>query len=101
MALNGGESSVMDDLLRIVQKLTPELGEPEGEPVTLGGGITNRNYSVVLGGRRYVLRVPGKDTGLLGIDRSAERIANERAAAAAVAPPVIASLDDPECIVTV
>ena len=91
----------MEDVVQIVQKLVPELGEPAGDPVPLGGGITNRNYSVVLGDRRYVIRVPGKETSLLGIDRTAERIANERAAAAAVAPPVVASLDEPECIVTV
>jgi thiamine kinase-like enzyme len=91
----------VEDVVQIVQRLAPELGEPDGDPVSLGGGITNRNYLVAMGGRRYVIRVPGKDTSLLGIDRRAERIANERAAAAAVAPPVVAFLDDPECIVTV
>jgi thiamine kinase-like enzyme len=91
----------VEEVVQIVQRLVPELGEPDGDPVALAGGITNRNYLVAMGGRRYVIRVPGKDTALLGIDRRAERIANERAAAAAVAPPVVAFLDDPECIVTV
>jgi thiamine kinase-like enzyme len=90
----------MDELGRIVQTLSPELGEPEGEPRALEGGITNRNYSVTLGGNRYVIRVPGKDTSLLGIDRSAERKANENAAAIGVAPRVVAQLDDPPCLVT-
>jgi len=76
------------------------LGEPEGEPQPLEGGITNRNYLVTLGGKRYVIRVPGKDTDLLGIDRSAEREANENAAAIGVAPSVVAQLDDPPCLVT-
>ena len=89
-----------DELVRIVQTLSPELGEPEGEARPLEGGITNRNYLVTLGGNRYVIRVPGKDTSLLGIDRSAEREANENAAAIGVAPRVMAQLDDPPCLVT-
>jgi thiamine kinase-like enzyme len=88
------------ELLRIVQKLTSELGEAEGEPRPLEGGITNRNYQVTLGGNRYVIRVPGKDTSLLGIDRDAEREANENAASLGVAPRVVAQLDDPPCLVT-
>jgi thiamine kinase-like enzyme len=91
---------VTDEVVRIVQTLSPELGEPEGETRPLEGGITNRNYLVTLGGNRYVIRVPGKDTSLLGIDRSAEREANENAAAIGVAPRVVAQLDDPACLVT-
>jgi thiamine kinase-like enzyme len=91
---------VADELVRIVQTLSAELGEPEGEARPLEGGITNRNYLVSLGGNRYVIRVPGKDTSLLGIDRSAEREANENAAAIGVAPKVAAQLDDPPCLVT-
>ena len=88
------------ELRRIVQQLAPMLGEPEGEPEPLEGGITNRNYRVRFGDRDCVVRVPGKDTSLLGIDRGAERIANERAARIGVAPPVVAGLDDPPAIVT-
>ncbi len=69
-------------------------------PAPLSGGITNRNYRARLGERDYVIRVPGKDTYLLGIDREAERVANERAAGVGVAPPVAALLTDPPCIVT-
>jgi thiamine kinase-like enzyme len=91
---------VTDELGRIVERLSPKLGKPEGESRPLEGGITNRNYLVTLGGNRYVIRVPGKDTSLLGIDRSAEREANENAAAIGVAPRVVAQLDDPPCLVT-
>ena len=48
-----------------------------------------------------MIRVPGKDTSLLEIDRGAERVANERAAAIGVAPAVAVALDDPPAIVTV
>ena len=89
-----------DELIQIVQKLTAELGELEGEPRPLEGGITNRNFRVRFGGVDHVIRVPGKDTSLLGIDRSAERKANENAAAIGVAPRVVAQLDEPPCLVT-
>jgi thiamine kinase-like enzyme len=88
------------ELERIVRQLAPSLGEPQGQPEPLEGGITNRNYRVRFGDRDCVVRVPGKDTSLLGIDRGAERIANERAARIGVAPPVVAGLDDPPAIVT-
>jgi thiamine kinase-like enzyme len=88
------------ELVRIIKQLTPLLGKPEREPEPLEGGITNRNYRVRFGDRDCVVRVPGKDTSLLGIDRGAERIANERAARIGVAPPVVAGLDDPPAIVT-
>ena len=73
---------------------------PDGDPRPLEGGITNRNFRARLGGTEYVIRVPGKDTSLLGIDREAEREANERAAEAGIAPRVAAMLTDPPCLVT-
>jgi thiamine kinase-like enzyme len=76
------------------------LGQSEGDPEPLGGGITNRNFRARFADRDYVIRVPGKDTSLLEIDRGAEQIANERAARIGIAPPVAAMLDDPQAIVT-
>ena len=90
----------MDEIAQIVGLLAPKLGELEGAPTPLAGGITNRNFRARLGGRDYVIRVPGKDTSALGIDRTAERIANQRAAESGVAPPVAAMLEDPPCLVT-
>ncbi len=87
--------------MQIVEQLAPVLGDPEGEPQPLGGGITNRNFRARFGGSNYVIRVPGKDTSLLEIDRGAEKIANERAAAIGIAPPVAEMLDEPQAIVTV
>ena len=86
---------------RIVQQLSAELGEPEGDPQPLEGGITNRNFRARFGGADYMIRIPGKDTSLLEIDREGERIANERAARLGIAPPVAATVDDPQAIVTV
>ena len=101
--LSGPTSSLspeMTEIARVIERLMPALGEPEGDPTPLEGGITNRNYRARFDGTDYVIRVPGKDTNLLEIDRGAERIANERAAGIGVAPPVAASLDDPQAIVT-
>lgn len=88
----------MADLITVVDRLAGRLGAVGGEPVPLDGGITNRNYRVRFGERDCVLRLPGRDTELLGIDRSAERVATERAAALGIAPPLIAA--DEECMVT-
>jgi thiamine kinase-like enzyme len=88
------------DLVRIVEFLQPELGPLGRPPAPLEGGITNRNYRASFGGREYVIRIPGKDTGLLGIDREAEAIANRAAASVGVAPPVAATLTDPPAFVT-
>ncbi len=82
----------------ILQRLESSLGPLAGEPAVLEGGITNHNLRVTLGGVDYVLRRPGKDTGLLGIDRNAERLANECAARLGIAPAVAAALGD--CLVT-
>lgn len=88
----------MGELNHILQRLQESLGPLSGEPAALDGGITNRNYRVTLGGKDYVLRLPGKDTDLLGIDREAERIANTAAAGLGVAPAVAAATE--ECLVT-
>jgi len=66
----------------------------------LEGGITNRNYLVASGDERFVLRVPGAETSLLGIDREAEHEAARRAEAAGAGPPVFAYLADRGCLVT-
>src|SRR3954449_10189267 len=76
------------------------LGAPETEPRALGGGITNRNLRVRYGGRDVVVRLAGKDTALLGIDRDCERRATAAAATAGVGPEVVAFLREPACLVT-
>jgi thiamine kinase-like enzyme len=88
----------MADLPGIVTRLEARLGPADGAPVPLEGGITNRNFRVRFGARDYVVRLPGKDTALLGIDRESERIANEAAARLRIAPDVAAA--DPDWIVT-
>jgi thiamine kinase-like enzyme len=85
-------------LAAAIDALRPVLGEPESEPERLEGGITNRNYRLRWAGRDCVLRLPGKETALLGIDRATERDATR--AARGIAPDVIAFEPRLECLVT-
>ncbi len=89
---------MVGELNDIRERLETELAPLQGEPRELDGGITNRNFRVTLGGADYVVRLPGKDTELLGIDRSAELLANETAAALGIAPAVATIVDG--CLVT-
>src|SRR3954462_11071057 len=76
------------------------LGPPETDPQPLGGGITNRNLRVRYGGREAVVRVAGKDTALLDIDRDGERAAPAAGAPAGLGPEVVPYLPEPACLVT-
>ncbi len=67
-------------------------------PITIG--ITNRNFRVDIGGETFVVRLSGKDTELLGIDREAENEAARAAAAAGVAPEVFAYLPEQGSLIT-
>ena len=88
-----GAAGAVGELSDILQRLEPSLGPVGGEPAPLEGGITNRNYRVLMGEREYVVRLHGKDTDLLGISRRAERMANDAAAGLGIAPGVAAEFD--------
>jgi thiamine kinase-like enzyme len=88
------------ELTEAIARLSALLGPRTGGVRPLDGGITNRNFCVTFGGSDYVVRLPGKDTNLLGIDREAERLANKHAAGLGLAPRVAAALEDPSCLVT-
>ncbi len=90
----------MDDLAVILAELEPDLGSLAGAPEVLSGGITNRNVKVRLGERDYVLRICGKDTEVLSIDRETEVAATRAAHAAGVAPDVVRWLPQLGCLVT-
>ena len=55
----------------------------------LSGGITNRNFKVEVDGESYVLRIGGRDTELLGIDRYNEHEASIAASRVGIAPEVL------------
>lgn len=66
----------------------------------LGGGITNRNFKVECDGELFVLRIGGKDTNLLGIDRYAEQAAARAAADIGVGADVVAFVEPEGYLVT-
>jgi thiamine kinase-like enzyme len=94
------EEITIPELTEVVARVTAVLGPREGSVVQLEGGITNRNFRVNFGGTDYVVRLPGKRTEMLGIDRTAECIANKAAANLGMAPGVAAMFEEPACLVT-
>lgn len=81
----------------LVERLWP------GRRVHIGrltGGMTNANFLVDLGDEQVVVRIPGRNTGLLGIDRRHEAIANRLAASIGVAPDVLDESIDQGYLVT-
>jgi thiamine kinase-like enzyme len=94
------EEVTVPELTEVVARLAAVLGPRQGGVRPLEGGITNRNYRINFGGDEYVVRLPGKDTNLLGIDREAERLATKRAAELGIGPKVAAMFEQPPCLVT-
>jgi thiamine kinase-like enzyme len=83
--------ALRDELTGALRRL-PELASGELTFTALSGGITNRNFLVsgASGGDRYVLRLAGNDTHLLGISREVEHAATVTAAGVGVGPEVVA-----------
>jgi thiamine kinase-like enzyme len=80
----------------------PELAVGDLTLTALSGGITNRNYRVDIAGRRdrYVIRLAGNDTHLLGISREVEHAATVAAAGVGVGPEVVAFIRPEGYLVT-
>ncbi|HYL40016.1 MAG TPA: choline/ethanolamine kinase family protein [Candidatus Binatus sp.] len=70
----------------------PELARGDLSFTPLSGGITNRNFLIEIPGQsdRYVVRLAGNDTHLLGISREVELAATVAAAGVGVGPEVVA-----------
>ena len=86
-----------DVLAAAVRRVWPD-GDSEWE--VLGGGITNHNVKVSRPEGVFVLRVAGRDTELLGIDRSVEVAATRAAAAVGVGPQVVDFVEPEGWLVT-
>jgi thiamine kinase-like enzyme len=87
-------------LHELLADLRETLGPTLGAPVALDGGATNRNFRVRFAPPtgEGVLRLPGRDTGLLGIDRRSELLAGRLAARLGIGPRVL--YGDERCLVT-
>ena len=84
--------------LEEVLAAVPELRDAESvEPLT--GGLTNTNYKVTSPSGRYVVRISGKDTSLLAIDRENETHNTIAAAETGVGAPFVAALPEHDALV--
>jgi thiamine kinase-like enzyme len=90
-----------DTLVEALGRL-PELAGRDLELTALSGGITNRNYLVSADGTadRWVIRLAGNDTFLLGISREVEHAATVAAAGVGVGPEVTAFIRPEGYLVT-
>lgn len=84
----------LDDVLEAV----PELRGPRTVS-ELSGGLTNTNYKVVTDEGSFVVRIAGRGTELLGIDRANEAHNTVAAAESGVGARVIATLPEHEALV--
>src|SRR5450759_939231 len=98
---SGGAGERHDELVAALQRV-PEVAGRELTLTALSGGITNRNYLVSAPGMadRYVLRLAGNDTHLLGISREVEHAATVAAAGVGVGPEVAAFIRPEGYLVT-
>ena len=85
------------DLAAAVARVWPD-GASQWE--ALGGGITNHNVKVTRADGVLVLRVAGRETEVLGIDRAAEHEATRTAASVGVGPEVVDFVEPEGWLVT-
>jgi thiamine kinase-like enzyme len=84
--------------LDTVLAAVPELHDATSvEP--LAGGLTNVNYKVTSPAGCFVVRISGKDTGLLAIDRENEAHNTRCAAEAGVGAPFVAYVPEHDALV--
>jgi thiamine kinase-like enzyme len=92
----------MGQQIEHILKLVPGWSEKHAVVTALDGGITNQNYRVDVGHESFVLRIGGKGTHLLGIDRERERMCTAIAAQSGVGAEVVfyRTVEEVEVLVT-
>ena len=89
----------MDEISQVINRI-PAWRTAREIQVERIAGLTNANYRLSLDGERYVLRLSGKNTERLGIHRAHEAAALQAAAAAGLAPEIIAFIEPEGHLVT-
>src|SRR5258707_9369128 len=90
----------MDEHIAHLIREIPSLNAADVRVSPLVGGITNQNYRLDSGRESLVLRVGGKGTQLLGIDREREYQCTSIAAQIGVGAPVVHFLASEDALVT-
>ena len=89
----------MDEISQVITQI-PAWRTAREIQVERIAGLTNANYRVNVDGEQYVLRLSGKNTARLGIDRTLEATALRAAAAAGLGPEIIAFIEPEGHLVT-
>ena len=87
------------DVEALVQRV-PQWAGCDVVVTPLHGGITNTNFVADVRGERWVVRIPGERTELLGIDRANEAEAAIRAAELGIGPGVLGELPEVGTLIT-
>lgn len=87
-------------LEEVIARIPGWRGDSVVATLALGGGITNLNYRVDVDGESFVVRIPGKDSELLGIDRRREYACTLAASQSGVGPEVVHFLEAEGVLVT-
>lgn len=94
------EGETMDQRITHILAQNPAWNGVEIVVTPLIGGITNQNYRLDIGSEALVLRIGGRGTHLLGIDREHERTCTALAAQVGVATEVIYFFPHEDALVT-
>ncbi len=89
----------METVQWIIERVPAWQGAAKIEVARIAG-MTNQNYRVTVDGELFVLRISGQNTARLGINRAHELAALRSAAAAGLAPQVVAFLPPEGHLVT-
>jgi thiamine kinase-like enzyme len=98
--LKARSTKAMDQHIERILNQLPGWNIADAVVAPLMGGITNQNYRIDRGGETFVLRIGGKGTHLLGIDRGRESSCTAIAAQVGVGAEVIYYLAAEEVLVT-
>src|SRR6202171_3842510 len=90
----------MEQRIERILNQVPGWSAERAAVIPLEGGITNQNYRVDIDGESFVLRVGGKGTHLLGINRERESICSTLASQVGVAPGVLRFLPGEDALIT-
>lgn len=87
------------DVAELVHRV-PQWQGVDVQLTPLHGGITNTNFVATVRDQRWVVRIPGERTELLGIDRANEAEAAIRAAELGIGPGVLGELPEVGTLIT-